>query len=399
MRGDAGRRVTERDSRGEVVREEVVEESTPGKSVQLWVDSTLQRALSSAMKQSLDRLGVEKGAAVALDVDTGGIRALVSYPRYNANIFSAQRDNERIQELLSSESRPLFNRVTSGQYPTGSTIKPLVASAALEEDVIDPRTQIDANKGYIEVQHQYDEDTVYRFNDWKKHGWVDMREAIAVSSNVYFYTIGGGHKEQEGLGASRLQRYLHRFGWGSTTGVDIPNERSGFIPDPVWKKRVLGEAWYIGNTYHLSIGQGYLRTTPLQLAVSTAAIANGGDLYSPRAARAILNQEKEVVRTIQPRVTQRDIIQDEHLAVAREGMREAVEYGSSEVLQGLPVKVAAKTGTAETPRDGVYHHWVTVFAPYDDPEVALTVLVEDVEGLQSATLPVAQTALQAYFSK
>ncbi len=399
LRGEPGERIVKRNAGGEVVERRITQEPSSGNNVTLWADSELQNTLSNAPTERIGELGATAGAAVAMDVDTGGIRALVSVPQYDNNVFSAGRDNRQITKLIEDNAQPLYNRVVAGQYPTGSTIKPLVASAALNEDIISPQKQIDVTTPYIEVQNQYNPDITYRFHDWKAHGLVDMRKAIAVSSNVYFYTIGGGYKNQEGLGNQQLREYLKRFGWGNETGVDLPNEEAGFLPTPEWKEEAFNEGWYVGNTYHFAIGQGYLRATPLQVTTATAAIANGGDVLVPHAVQSIMNTDGTVTRRLTRQTTAEDIMPDSDLQIVREGMRQAVEYGSSQLLADLPVKAAAKTGTSEIAEEGEYHHWVTVFAPYDDPEIALTVLVENVEGLQSATLPIAKRALQTYFSQ
>lgn len=393
LRGNPGRIKREKDALGRSISKEEVTGPQEGKNLMLWLDSDLQQVLATSLQGALKRVGAKKGAAVALDPRSGGVLALVSLPSFDNNLFSQGISQEELEDILQNPSQPLFNRVLSGQYPTGSVIKPFMASAALQEELISPDKLIDVTQGYIEVPHQYNPDIIYRFNDWKAHGWVAMREAIAVSSNVYFYTVGGGFKEQEGLGVERIKKYLTLFGWNNPTGIDLPGEATGFLPDPEWKKEELNEAWFIGNTYHLSIGQGYLRVTPLQVAIATAALANKGQLFQPQVVKAVLDNQKNVLEERGPQIIREGFIAPENLAIVREGMREAVRYGSSVILNQLPVAVASKTGTAQTSRENRYHHWVTLFAPYEDPEIVLTILIEDVEGLQSATLPVASEVL------
>ncbi|MDP2910057.1 MAG: penicillin-binding transpeptidase domain-containing protein, partial [bacterium] len=299
--------------------------------------------------------------------------------------------------------KPLFNRAISGLYPSGSTIKPIIATAALEEKTISPSKKIN-DIGYIEIKNKYDPNIVYRRHGIQPHGWVDMRQAIAVSSNIYFYTVGGGYKDQAGLGPTRIKKYLELFGWGSKTRIDLPGEADGFIPSPEWKKQVKKEIWWDGDTYNMSIGQGDILTTPIQMASSFAAIANGGTLYKPQVVKEIVNENKDVVEEIKPEIMNSDFVEPNSLKVVREGMRMAVTaedapHASSYSLNFLPVSAAAKTGTAETPGKNVYHNWITVFAPYDNPEIVLTVMLENVPGVQAAALPVARDILQWYFTK
>ncbi len=393
LRGLAGKILVERDALGRVIDKKVIQEPEPGKNITLWLDSDLQEVLGRALEKSLIRVKAESGAGVILDAKTGGVKALISIPTYDNNIFSILQDKERISKLLIDPKKSLFNRAISGQYLTGSTIKPFIAAAALAENIISPQKLIDVTLGYIDVPNEYNPQIVYRFHDWRVHGWVDMRKAIAVSSNVYFYTIGGGYKDQKGLGPELIKKYLSLFGFGKKTGIDLPGETEGFLPDPTWKKEMLGEPWSLGNTYHYAIGQGYLKATPLQIAIATSAIANGGKLLKPQVVKAIGQQETQV------QVLRENFIDPEYLKVIKEGMAQAVEYGSAVLLNDLPVKVGAKTGTAQTSDPNRFHHWVTVFAPYENPEIVLTILIEDVEGLQSATLPVAKEVLQWYFTK
>jgi penicillin-binding protein 2 len=273
-----------------------------------------------------------------------------------------------------------------------------MASAALQEKIISPEKTI-YDPGFIEVPNQYNPNIVYRFMDWKPHGTVNLRKAIAVSCNVYFYTIGGGYNGQEGLGAERIEKYLKLFGWGSKTGIDLPGEKTGLIPDPTWKKENIGENWYTGDTYHLSIGQGYLTATPLQVVTAFSAIANGGILYEPRLVQKIIDSQKDTFEELKPEIIRENFIDPKNLQIVREGMREGVTYGSSVILNDLPVNSAAKTGTAETGKENVYHNWVTVFAPYEDPQIVLTIVIENVPGAQVAALPIAKNILAWYFSK
>ncbi len=398
LRGAVGKLKIEKDAFGRILRETEISQPQEGKNLSLWLDLELQKVLAKALEQSLKRVDAERGTAVALDPRSGGVLALVSLPNFDNNLFARGISSQEFERIIQDPEKPLFNRAISGQYLTGSVIKPFVAMAALEEDLIDPDKQI-FTQGKIEIPHQYDPDIVYTFRDWRNHGWTDMRKAIADSVNVYFYQIGGGYKEQQGLGPSKIKKYLELFGWGRKTQIDLPGEEKGFVPSPAWKREVKKEGWWDGDTYHLSIGQGFLRITPLQVAVATTAIANGGKIYQPQVVKKILDSQKKVIETKKPQVLAQDFVLPENLQVVREGMREAVTYGSAVMLNALPVKAAAKTGTAQTAKQGHFHHWVTIFAPYENPEIVLTIVIEDIEGLRPATLPVAKEVLEWYFGQ
>ncbi len=374
-----------------------------GQNLVLNIDEGMQQELYNSMIQTFSRMGAKKGAAVAMDPRTGAVLALVSYPSYDDNLFSGGISQQDYQKLQSDQYQPLFDRVIAAHYPTGSTIKPLEASAALQENLISPDKQID-DIGYILVKSQYDPSIVYRFGGVEAHGWVDMKKALAVSSNIYFYTVGGGYGDQKGLGPARIKKYLSLFGWDNKTGIDLPGEFSGFIPDPAWKKAKKGQGWYDGDTYNLSIGQSDLQTTPLQVATAYCAIANGGTLYKPQIASKIIenvNGKEKVVQEFKPQIIRSGFIDAKNLQIVREGMRDGVAqpYGLSKSLNNLPVSVAAKTGTAEIGYQNQFNVWSSVFAPYEDPQIVLVVTAENVNGLGAVTLPVAHDVLNYYFSK
>ena len=401
LRGVPGRKLTEKDALGLVVKERGEIPSQSGNSVVLWLDFELQEKVQEALTSTLERIGAQKAAGIALDPKTGGVLSLVSIPGFDSNLFSHGISHTQYAEITSNPLNPLFNRAIAGNYPTGSTIKPFIAAAALEEHIIDPGKKI-FTKGYIEIPHAYDPEIVYRFNDWKDHGWVDMRDALAISSNVYFYTIGGGFDDQEGLGPRRLKEYLAKFGFGVQTGIDLSGEARGLIPDPEWKMQTKGEGWWDGDTYNLSIGQGNLLATPLQVVSSFAAIANRGTLYKPQMVKEII--DKQEIRQTPSQVIRDHIVEQENLDVVREGMRQAVKWGSAVILNQMPVSSGAKTGTAQTGRkneEGLdyLYSWVVVFAPYENPEIVLVVMVEDAKEGSLAVLPVAKEVLEWYFTR
>jgi len=396
LRKNLGKVQIEKDVRGNVISKETVSLPEPGKSLVLYLDSGLQNKIKEELERKLKDVGSVHGVAVALDPNTGGVLALVSLPSFDSNSFS-QGNQEEIGKILNDKKEPLFNLAISGLFSTGSIIKPFLASAALEEKIISPEKKI-YSPGYIEVPNRYDPGIIYKFLDQAPPNWYDMRGAIAISSNVYFYTIGGGFGSQEGLGPTRIKKYLELFGWGEKTGIDLPGEVQGLIPSPEWKKEVKKEGWWDGDTYNMSIGQGNILATPLQLASAFVAIANGGKLFQPQIVKEIIDSDKKIIEENQPKLVRDNFIKPENLQIAREGMRQAVIAGSATVLSNLPAKVAAKTGTAETGKKNVYHKWITVFAPYDDPQIVLTIMVENVPGLQTTVLPIAKAILEWYFA-
>ncbi|MCX6719662.1 MAG: penicillin-binding transpeptidase domain-containing protein [Candidatus Staskawiczbacteria bacterium] len=380
---------------GQSKKGEILSAPEAGKNLVLNINADLQQKLYDALGKSIKNVKAKKGAAVAMDPRTGAVLALVSYPSYDDNLFSGGISQTDYSAIANDPSQPLFNRAISANYPTGSTIKPFEASAALQEKLISPDKQIN-DIGYITVPSQYDPNVVYKYSGVTPHGWVDMRKALAVSSNIYFYTVGGGYGDQKGLGPTRIKKYLSLFGWGQQTGIDLPGEFSGFIPDPAWKKATKGASWVDGDTYNLSIGQSDLQVTPLQLATAYCAIANGGTLYKPQIVKSITG-----VKEFSPKITRSNFIDADNLQIVREGMRDGVNksYGGSAMLNDLPVAVASKTGTAEIGVANHYNVWSSVFAPYENPEIVLVVTVENVNGFGAVTLPVAHDVLNWYFSK
>ena len=403
LRGTPGIVEIEKDVFGRKKGETIKSEPEAGKSLVLYLDLGLQKKLKEELEKRFETMGLKKAAAVALDPKTGGILAMVSTPSFDNNIFNGRISLEDFQKTQNDPLKPFFNRVIAGQYAIGSTIKPIIASAALEEKIISPDKQI-YDPGYIEVQSRYDSNIVYRYSGLEKPGYYDMRKAIADSSNIYFYTVGGGYKDQKGLGPTLIKKYLEFFGWGQQTQVDLPGEATGFIPWPEWKIQKRGENWWDGDTYHLSIGQGYLTVTPLQVASAFVAIANGGTLYQPQAVKKIVSTTSgsiKLVEKIEPKILRENFIDPDNLKIVREGMRQGVtsSTGTGRVLQILPVAAASKTGTAQLSKDNYYNIWATVFAPYENPEIVLTIVIEDVEGLHVPSLMVAQQVLDWYFRR
>ncbi|XOB40785.1 MAG: penicillin-binding protein 2 [Candidatus Nealsonbacteria bacterium] len=403
LRKNPGKLMVERDAMGNILSQETASLPQSGNNLVLWLDSDLQKKIKEVLERKLYEVGSKKGVVIALDPKTGGVLSLVSFPFFDNNVFS-RGDSETINKLLKDSDEPLFNRAISGRYVTGSTIKPLIALAGLEEKMILPNENIYCT-GKLEVQDYWDPEKIWEYQDLRSHGYTDMRKALAESCNVYFYRLGGGYEEQKGLGPTKIKEYLELFGWGEKTGIDIPGEATGFIPDKEWKKKVWGQGWWDGDTYYLSIGQSYLKITPIEVVTSFLPIANNGKLLKPQIVQKIINGETgEAIEEIQPQIIKENFVDIDNIKVVREGMRQAVTgynspQASSIILNSLPVSAAAKTGTAETPKENLYHNWATVFAPYDNPEIVLTIMIEDVEGVRAVALPVAYEILNWYFTK
>lgn len=362
----------------------------PGNDLVLNIDAGLQKTAYDSLSAMLQERGLSRGAAIALDPRDGAVLALVSVPGFDNNLFSEGISGDAYRSLLSDESHPLFDRAIAGEYAPGSTFKPVVAAAALSEGVVNEHTEIES-KGSIAVGS-------FSFGDWKAHGFTDIRRAIAVSSDVFFYSVGGGYGNIAGLGISRIKEYAARFGYGSASGIDLPGEADGLLPDAEWKRETIGERWYVGDDYHASIGQGFVTATPLQIVNSIAAVANGGTLYVPRIVSQVRRSEDGRSIANPARVIRSGVVDPDILRIVREGMRETVTEGTAMSLNDLPLPVAGKTGTAQFGTGDRTHGWFVSFAPYDDPQIAVIVLVENQEGDETYnTVPVTHDMYDWYF--
>lgn len=381
----------------------IEEEGVPGYNLLLNIDSQLQKKVFDSLNKYYTRLktnskGISGAAAVVLNPQNGGVLALVSLPAFNGNDIMGGLSQDEFKNLFQNSEKPLFNRVIAGQYPTGSIIKPIVAAAALQEEIISPEKRVDDMGGVLALANPYSPGVVYYFRDWAVHGVVDLYSAIAKSCNIYFYMLGGGYQDQEGLGIERIIKYFKGFGLGSRNNIDLPGEKPGLVPSPEWKEEVKGESWYIGDTYHISIGQGDFLATPLQMATAISAIANGGLIYQPQVVDKIIDMNDNVVNDISPQTIISKPVQENYLAEVRRGMRQAVQEGSAVSLSSLPVEVAGKTGTAQLGGTKQTHAWFAGFAPFQNPEMVIVVLVEGGGEGHAAAVPVAKEIIDWYFS-
>lgn len=406
LKGTHGVDEIEKDSKGNVVKVLVSEENRqpmPGDDLVLNLDMDLQEKTAQFLSSGIERAktivgpDITGGVAAVMDVNTGGILSLVSFPDYNNNLFASSISNEDYQKLLNDPDKPMFNRAINGVYPPGSISKIILASAGLQEGTITKNTAFDTPSA-ITIGD-------YTFPDNKDHGYTDVTRALAESNNIFFYSIGGGFSGDfvsiKGLGINKIKEYWEKFGLGEPTGIDIPGESSGLLPDPDWKQRVKKEPWYIGDTYHVSIGQGDLLVTPLQMLRATATIANGGKLLQPQLVNKIVGSDGKITKEFGPRVERENFIRPDVIQTVAKGMRMVVTEpsGSAHNLNDLPVSVAGKTGTAQFLSNAKTHAWFECYAPYEKPEIAVVVLVDGGGGAAAIASPIAKDIVNYYFTR
>ncbi len=382
LHGVHGAQQTLVDSRGNIVKDLIDKAPVAGKDLHLNIDADLQKFLFDRLSKELERAKTRRATAIVIDPRNGAIRAIVSLPSYDNNVFAQGIDNATYSAWVTDNDRPLFNRAIGGAYAPGSTVKPVMGAAVLAEHIISPEQQIES-RGGLQLGSFF-------FGDWRAHGFTDLRRAIAVSSDVYFYTVGGGFGDIAGLGIERMKEYMTRFGYGEKTGIDLPGEVRGLYPDKKWKEDTIGEKWYIGNTYHASIGQGFVTATALQVVNSIAAIANGGTLYEPHVVARIVDKMTNTEIAIDPKIIREQLGTSNDMRILQEGMRQTVTDGTATMLKNLNVSVAGKTGTAQFGNGESVHSWFVSYAPYEDPEMVMVIMVEGQTGeLSSTTVPVA----------
>ncbi len=408
LRGAKGRRHIEVDVAGREIFNLGEESPIPGHNLVLTLDVELQQTVGKILEKTLRTARAKQAVAIVLDVRNGNILAMDSLPSYDDNLFATGISVDDFTNLAQDPLHPLMNQATTGQYPPGSTFKLIPASAALQEHVIDTKARL-TTPGIIWVPNRnYPErpDLAQPFYDWYKPGFgsLNIYGGIAESSDVFFYKIAGGEAPdyESGLGEERLAGYSRMFGLGQLTGIDLPGEAKGLVPDQNWKLKTIGNPWTLGDTYNMGIGQGYLLSTPLQVANFTEIVANGGTLYKPQLVRAIYDANGSLVRSIDPQVIRRVAVEPQYLAVVREGMRLGVTSGTSTNANLADVTVGAKTGTAEYYGPKVNGHlpthaWFTAFAPYENPQVVVAVFVYGGGEGSAVAAPAVADILRAYF--
>lgn len=367
LSGKNGFQIVETDALGKIQPGSIVENPESGAALTLGIDARVQGKLFATIRDLAVDRGYLAGAGAIMDVQTGELLALTSYPEYESETLSEGKNKKVIQGYQLDKRAVFLDRAVSGLYTPGSIVKPIMALGALHENIISPEKKI-LSTGSISIQNPYYPNIKSVFNDWKAHGWVDMRRALAVSSDVYFYAIGGGYQDQKGLGIANIEKYAQMFGLDTVTGIDLTGEKSGTIPSPAWKQKMFsGEPWRLGDTYHTVIGQYGFQLTLIEALRMVTGIANSGTLLTPHLVREPAQEFPKSQITIA----------DEHFAIIREGMRDAVMSGTETGLNVSYVSVAGKTGTAEIDAGKKYiNSWALGFFPYEKPRYAFAVVME-----------------------
>jgi len=391
LRGTNGKTIRKRDARGILLGDKEEIKPEIGKPLYLTIDADLQRYFYQRMKIQLSSLGRTKGVGLAMNPQNGEILAMLNFPVYDNNILSSAGRNPEKQAILTSRDQPLFNRAIAGFYTPGSTIKPLVATAALKEGVITPSKEI-FSPGYIDIPNPYKPDEPTRYLDWRYQGYVNLASAIAQSSNVYFYEIGGGGPDSAGLGITRLRQWWQKFNLGNLTGIDLPGEAKGFLPSPEWKEKKDKQPWLLGDTYNVSIGQGDLLLTPIQLIEYISAIANGGKVFQPTVNK---NVEHKIISDLS--------YLNQQFQEVRKGMRLVAtsKLSMANTLGELPFAVEGKTGTAQVSNNEKLNAFFVGYTVPDSqaggPQIAVLVLVENSREGSLNAVPIAKDVLSWYY--
>ncbi len=400
LRGVKGVGEIEVDAKGKqiTVRSDPNQLPQSGRNLVLTINKNLQSTVQTALENGIRTAKGAGGVAIVLDVRSGAILAMASAPTYDNNVFSAANNTDAINQLYSPDSgTPLFDRAIAGLYPPGSTFKTITASAGLQEGVIKANTILQT-PGFLDVGGSKFIDWIYGASGGN-FGSLNVVGALTHSSDVFFYQVAAGYNQLTGLGSDRLKHYADLFGLESQTGIDLPGEKKGVIPSQS-EYAALQKDWYWGDTAHAGIGQGYVLVTPLELCDAIAAIANGGTLYQPYLVKSIETSGTDPQQVTAPKVTRANVVSSSVLQTVRQGMRGTVNDpgGTAPQLKSLPVIVAGKTGTAQTDKIRQNHAWFVSFAPYDNPQIATVVLVEQGgEGSQTA-VPITKEILAWYFT-
>nr|HPK14122.1 penicillin-binding transpeptidase domain-containing protein [Candidatus Paceibacterota bacterium] len=368
LTGQNGVKITETDAVGKVQSENIVLLPIEGEDIILTIDSRIQKEMYKAISEMAHNVSFQGGSGLIMDIQNGELLSIVNYPEYDSNILSEGKDREKINSFLDDKGKVFLNRSISGLYSPGSIVKPFLAYGALEEEIITPEKEILAN-GTISIPNPYYPELKSVFKDHGIFGYVDMRKAISVSSDIYFYEIGGGFEDQQGLGILKIDEYSKMFGIGLKTGIDIKGEQAGLIPDPEWKARVFdGDPWRVGDTYNTAIGQYGFQVTPIQMVKAVAGLANKGKLFTPH----ILKDDNKKV------LPEEELLLDEDkLKVIFEGMRMAVTEGTCLALNTPEVEVSAKSGTAQVGFGNTNtNSWIIGFFPYQKPRYAFALVME-----------------------
>jgi len=400
LRGALGKKLVEVDAAGREIKTIGEERPLDGSNLVLSVDLELQKKVAEILQQYVG--DSVTGAAAVMDVKTGEVLAMVSLPTFDTNMFASPISQDTLSGLVDSPGKPLVNHDLSEQFAPGSTFKMIVGAAALQEGIARPDTKI-TSKGYITVQNEFNPNVVYIYSDWRPLGPLDFYGGLAQSSNVYYYYLAGGKSDEGfiGLGEDRVARYARAFGFGEPTGIDLPGESAGTVPDAAWKEATVGEPWKLGDTYDMGIGRGYMGATPIQVLAAVSAIANGGTLPTPHVMKEVRDSHGSLLTSYKAQDRGTVPVDATNLDVIRQAMRRSVTEGVAKNANVNGIAVAGNAGTAEFGPELVdgkraTQGWFTGFAPYDNPEVAVVVFLQQGNGVDDAS-PAAARILDFYF--
>ena len=377
LRGTKGSKEVEVDALGREVLTLKSVEPIAGNDIYLTIDSKLQLYIQELMA------GL-KGTAIITEANSGKILAMVSQPGYDPNLFTQQISTEQWQGIVNSKDNILCNRSIQGVYPPGSVFKLITAIAALEEGTVGLNDRI-----YCPGSFKLGDST---FKCWREtgHGNQSFLDAISNSCNVFFYNMG------QRLGIDKLNHYATMFGLGEKTDIDLPGELTGLVPSQEWKRRTFNQVWFPGDNINLAIGQGYLLTTPFQIHNMLCIITNDGNVYRQYHVDRIVSQSGDVIKRYEPEIIRKVNVSADTFRVVKEGMKKVVEEGTGFNARIEGLSLAGKTGTAQNPQ-GENHGWFVGFAPFQNPEICITVFVEHGgDGSQSAA-PIAGEIIKYYF--
>lgn len=386
LRGGYGWREIERDAAQREIKQLAYSPPTTGNKVVLTIDDRLQKLIEAELKKGVEEDRFTQAVGIAMNPQNGEILAMYSNPGYDNNWFINGITPEQMRQLNSDDRRPLVNKAIGDIYPPGSTFKMVTGLSALNEGVASRGTTVNVNSTVLNVGG-------FLFYDWRAHGTVDFINGFAHSSDIYFYTLGGGNPNtgRAGVGPEAIYKYGSDLGFGSPTGIDLPGEAAGIMPSPEWKQRTFDEPWTIGNTYHEAIGQGFVAVTPLQLLNAYSIVANGGTFYQPHLLKEVVDPQGRVVFTQQPKVVRKVGITSDNLTLLREGARRVVTIGHA-YMPNPRLPIAGKTGTAEfgssAGKDSAgrnllgFHNWFVSFVPKADntdpsAEIAMVIFTFD----------------------
>ncbi len=374
----------------------------PGNNLKLSIDYNFQKKVEQILQDSLIKNNITSGTVIAMNPKNGSILSLVSLPTFDSNDFSF-KNSDKINGYFSDENKPMFNRAIGGRYPPASTFKLIMGATGLDSGLVNTKTIVD-DLGKISIQNKYDDSVTYQFKGWQLSGLGKMNiySAIAQSSDIYFYYLGGGFEEFKGLGIEKMIEYFKKFKLDQKTNIDLPYEVSGFVPTPEWKSETRGEKWTLGNTYNTSIGQGDLLITPMQIAMYTSYFANNGTSYEPKIVDEILDENNNIISKTEKNIYLSNIVSKETTKVIRDAMRLCVDdekYGTCRGLKYLNIDAAGKTGTAEVANKTKLNALFTGFAPFDNPEIVVTVMIENGGEGSATALPIAREVFKEYFKK